>query len=796
MNALWLDLRYATRVLRRAPGLTTIAILTLALGIGANTAIFTIVNAELLRPLPYPRAEEIVQIRAVDTETGGVGPLSPLDMRDLATSAATLEALGLYGYDAPALTEPDGVEPLRAVTVTSGFFDVLDMAPLLGRTLRADEDTPGAVPSAVLSHGFWTRRFGADPAIVGRTIRLDGTTHTVVGVMPEAFAFPDRRIDLWTPLQLDYAELSRGMSFLFGIARIRPGTPAVAAQDEATRIARRLAEAHPETNAHKGTRLVSLRDELTAEERPALLALMAAVTFVLLIACTNVANLLVVRASARSGEVAVRRALGAGRGRIARQFLIEGFLLAALGGLGGCILAAWGVDALLGMTGGSMTRVPVDGRVLGFTAAVLVAVALCMGLAQTLVFTRTDAASGLRGAGRGASGGAGRQRARSTLAAAQLALALPLLVGAALLMRTVGALREVPTGFQPDGVLTVRVELPDARYGGPGSSLAFTENVLERVGALPGVLHAGMTSDLPFSGSRMTSSFAIEGRPAPEAGRDPVADLRIATPGYFDAMGIGLLRGRLFDSADRAGGEPVALINETFARRFFPDGDAVGSRLLLRGQPTGIVGVIDDVRHDDLRAQAWPEFFLPMAQDPSRRLFMAIRVQGDPAAFADRVRDAVLAVDPLLPPTGISTMEDRLERWMAPQRVTFRLLTVFAAVALLLAAMGLYGVIAYAVRQRQRELGIRMALGANARDIVGLVIGQGARVIAIGVVVGIGAALVVARALASLLFGVGPADPLSFAAVSLLLAAIAIAACWLPARRAARTDPMHVLRYE
>jgi putative ABC transport system permease protein len=799
MNAFWLDVRYAARIFRRAPVLTAVAVLTLGLGIGANASMFTVVNALLLRPLPYPSPESLVEVWGRNTTTGERGTLSPVTMLDLQEGASRIEAMAVYGYGSQVLTGDARPEPVRTVSVTSSFFDVLRIPPRMGRVLRPEDDAPDAAPALVLSEGYFDRRFGSDPSIVGATIRLDGVAHTVVGVMPAAFAFPDASVDAWRAARIDFAAASRGTTYLFGIARLRAGTDPAAAQREVSALASRLEAEYP-GNTNAGLQLVPLHEAMVEEARPALLALMAAVGFVLLIACANVTNLLVARASGRTGEVAVRRALGAGRRRLVGQFLIEGGLLTAAGGVAGVLIAAWGLDViqrLAGGTLGSASGLGVDWRVIAFTTTVLAGIGLTLGLAQALVFGRIDAAGAIRASGRGAGSGRTRQRVRATLAGAQLALALPLLVGATLLLRTVGNLRDVPAGFDPDGVISMSVQLPDTRYDDHERQAAFVTSALDRIAGIPGVQVAGMTTDLPFSGSRSTSSFNIEGRPAPEPGRQPIADVRNVSPDYFRAMGIDVLRGRAFDERDRQGSMPVVIINATLAQRFFPGEDALGKRLLLRNDvPTEIVGIIDDVRHDDLRAAAPAEFYRPIAQQWTQRLFIAARVDGDPSAFATPVADAILAVDPELPPVGVRTMNERLERWMTPQRITLRLLGAFAGVAILLAAMGLYGVVSYAVSQRSRELGIRMALGADRREILRLVIGQGARMIVAGLAVGLLAALAVARALSSLLFGVGTVDPLSFAAVSAVLAAVALVACWLPAVRAARVDPLHVLRHE
>lgn len=799
MTDVWQDLRFAARMLRKSPGLTLVAALTLALGVGANTAIFTVVNAVLIRPLPYPRAGQVVQLWETDREKGGQSPLSPLDFRDWQQQNRTFAHLALYGYNSYNLTGAGQPQRIVGSDVSADFFAVLGVAPALGRVFTPAEDTPGGRHAIVLSHGFWLRQFGGQRDVLGRTLTLDGQGYTVVGVMPADFTFPETGVDLWTPLGLDYGSLTRGSHFVLGIGRLREGVSLARARQDLATVARRLEDQYPATNTRVTARLVPLRAQLVGNVRRALLILLAAVGLVLLIASANVANLLIVRATTRRAEIAIRRALGAGTGRLLRQFLVEALLLALVGGVAGVLVAVWGVDGLVSLNRQFLPRIgPIapDGRVLLFALGTLVFITLLLGLVQVATLSGQRETAALREGGRGGGSGPARQRFRAALTIAQIGMTLPLLAGTGLLLQTLVALQRVSPGFRADHLLTMNVTIPAARYPTAERQTGYIDGVLNEVHTVPGVLAAGMNSDLPFSGSRTYSTFEIVGRPAAAAGEGPAADARAVSPEYFRAMGIPLLRGRGLAPQDRAGAPGVVLINQALAERYFPQQDPLGKQLIILGQSREIVGIVGNVRHDDLRASPGPEYYVPLAQEPSTRLFLAVRAAGDPHRLAAAVTRAVHEVDPDEAVFAIRTMQERLTRSLATQRSTLGLLGLFAALALVLAIIGLYGVISFGVAQRARELGIRLAVGAQPRDVLRLMLGQSTRLVAAGLVLGIVAAFATTRALASLLFAVPPADPRTLIAVSALLGFASLVACWVPARRATRTDPMAVLRSE
>jgi putative ABC transport system permease protein len=795
VDEIWHDLRFAGRSLARHPGMAAVAIITLALGIGANTAIFSVVNAVLLRPLPYPAADRLVQVWETDRERGGDGPVSPANYLDVRESSRTLDDVAAYGYSSFIVT--GGAQPQRLVgaEVTPSFFDVLGAAPAMGRDFVAES---GAGANAVvISDALWRSRFAADPAVLGQTIALSGRTYTVTGVMPPGFAYP-QAIDLWATMPVDLSTIDRGRHYLYAVARIAEGSSLEQARADVSAIAERLATDYPGTNSNVLVKLVPLHEQIVGDARTPLIALLVAVGFVLLIACTNVVNVLLTRATGRTREVAVRRALGADSRRLARQFLTEGVLLTACGGAAGLLLAVWGTDVLVTLTAASVprsTETRLDATVFLAALGALALVALGLGGAQAMALARTRHAGNLRD--RTSSGGARGARIRAALAVVQLGLALPLLAGVALLLQTLGALDRVPTGFDPDGLLTMNVSLPAAKYD-EGGQRTFGINVLERVRAVPGVVEAGLTSDLPFAGSRSTSSFSIAGRPQPD-GPGPSADSRQVSAGYFRAMGMNVVRGRGIEQTDDEGAGRVVVINQTLARTWFEGQDPIGEWLRLGGAggppvPHQIVGVVDDIRHDNLRASPEPEFYTSLPQHPLSRLFLAVRAQGDALALADGIRQAIREVDADQPAWSVTTMRQRLDLAIAPQRSTMLLLAVFAVVATALAIVGLYGVIAFGVAQRARELGIRMALGALATDITGLVLRQAAVIVAAGVAIGLLASAALGGVMGGLLFEIEPADPATLAGVTALLAIAAVIACVVPARRATRVDPAITLR--
>jgi len=755
-----------------------------------------VVNAVLLRPLPYPDADRLVQVWETDRVEGGNSTISPANYLDLRADNRTLDAIAAYGYESFILVGDGDPRRIVGAEVTPSFFAVLGTDAAIGRHFGSDDDRGPA--SVVLSDGFWHSRFAADPGVVGRTLVLSGRTYTVTGVMPPGFAFP--RVDVWATMPEDLATVHRGRHYLYGIARIAPGATPAQASADVDAITTRLEADYPDTNRDLRVKLVPLRDEVTGDARTPLVALLVAVGFVLLIACVNVVNLLLTRAAGRKREVAVRRALGANTGRLARQFLTEGLLLAMCGGAAGLLLGVWGIDLLMLITGARLPRaseVRMDGAVFLFAFVVLTVVALGIGGAQALALARSGGHGELRD--RGTTGSARRARVRASLAIAQLALAIPLLAGVALMLQTLVALERVPTGFTPDDVLTMNVSLPGSKYPDPERRRSFVSGALEGVNAVPGVVAAGLTSDLPFSGSRSTSTFTIAGRPDPE-GPGPSADSRQVSPGYFEAMGIPIVRGRGIESRDDDRAAPVVVINRALADRLFPGEEPIGQRLRIGG-PEGtaeheIVGIVENVRHDDLRATPEPEYYTSMLQHPLTRLYLAVRARAEAPALADAVRGAIRDVDPDQPAWSIATMRNRLADAVAPERSTLLLLAIFAAVAFTLAIVGLYGVIAYGVAQRVREMGIRMALGAVAADIARLVLRQAASIVGTGVLAGLAATLALGRLMRSMLFEIAPADPGTLGAVTGVIAVVAIAACLRPAWRATRVDPASTMRVD
>ncbi len=795
MEHLWQDVRFGARVLIRNPALTLVAVLTLALGVGANAAIFTVVNAVLLRPLPYPHAEQLVQVWESDRQRGENGPVSPLNYRDWKEQSRTVD-LSVYEYARFVLTGEGEPQPLVGIQAPPDFFRIMQTTPALGRLPDGPDDAPE--PSVVLSNGLWQRQFGGRADVIGKNITLSGRSYTVTGVMPESFVLGGN-VNAWATLQIDYANETRGNHYLYGIGRLRRGATLAGARSELAALAQAMSEKYPDTNLRSTIKLVPLRDQVVGSAQNALIALLVAVGFVLLIACANVVNVLLARASGRATEVAVRRALGADTRRLAGQFLTEALLLTTVGGVAGMLLADWGVELLVRLAGGALPRageVHIDTRVFVFTLALLTLIALVLGLAQAAALARTEQGVILRDSSRSSTASRGRQRTRALLAVAQLALALPLLTGATLLLRTVYALQHVTPGFQAGGVLSLNVSLPAARYPNGAQQAAFVRQALERINNIPGVTAAGMVSDLPFAGSRSTSSFEIDGRPEAEGGNGPVADSHRVSPGYFAAMNIPVVRGRGILDSNGASAPRTIVIDQALVARYFPDEEALGRTIVLYGQKWQVVGILGNVLHDDLEAQPAPEFYIPIQQMPLTRLFLAVRTTGDPLQLSEPVKTAVREVDPQQPAFSIRTMSQRLEQSIAPQRSTLVLLAVFASLAITLALVGLYGVISYAVAQRMREMGIRVALGAQPRDLARMVYRQSTRIIATGLGIGLALAVGVSRALRGLLFGVRPADPLTLAGVTVLLAAVALVACGIPVRRATRADPMAVLRHD
>ena len=808
MGALLQDIRYGMRMLLKNPGFTAAAVLTLALGIGANSTLFSIVNGVLLRPLPFPDPDRLVAVWENVPEKGwDREPFSYPDYSDWKEQSKSFEKMAAYCYAGAVLGEEGSAEFVAGAAVSADLFPILKARPMLGRVFTPEEDRPGGPRVVVLGHGLWQRRFHSSPALVGREILLDGESYTVVGIMPEGFNFPlpGSPRAFWVPLATDPGTRERielrGNHYLLSVARLRDGVGPEQAEADLDAIARRLEKAYPDTNRGMGAVVFPLHEELVGNVRHALLVLLGAVGFVLLIACANIANLLLARASSRQKEIAIRAALGAGWGRIARQLLVESLLLSLAGGAIGLLAAIWGIDLVIRLAPGPIPRVGeigLDWRVVCFTLGVSLLTGILSGLAPALRFARPSLDPDLREGRGGEAEGWRRNRVRALLVVSEVALSLVLLVGAGLMLRSFQRLRGVDPGLKSDNVLTVRLSLPEARFADGARKAAFFERLLEQARALAGVRAAGVVYTLPLSGSNRSNSFRIPGKPAAPGG-DPDASFRSISPDYLKVMGIPLLRGRVFNEQDGASAPPVALINETFARRFFPGVDPVGRFVETDEEKTQrreIVGVVGDVRFDGLDSKMGPEYYVPYPQGPEASVTLVVRTASDPASLAPALREQVRALDPGLPLYDLRPMEDYLVGSVAPRRFNALLLGSFAAVALALAASGLYGVLAYSVVRRTREIGIRVALGAGPGDVLKLVVAQGMFLVLVGLVLGLAGALILTRFLSSLLFGVGAADPLTFAGVSALLAAVALLACLLPARRAAKVDPVTALRYE
>ncbi len=805
MNTLFQDVRYAFRSLRKSPGFAAAAIATLALGIGANAAVFSLVRGVLLRPLPFPEPERLVAIAESNREKGwGTITASPPNFFDWQSESRSFSAMGAYTTTAATLTGRGEPEQLNATVATAGFFPALAVAPQLGRAFGEAETVRGNERAVVLSHGLWMRRFGGDPGIVGGAIQLDGEPHTVLGVMPPGFRFPEDGADLWAPLAFG-PELStqRGAHYLNVVARRRSDAPLGEARAEIRSIADRLRARYPRSNEGYTAVVTPLSETLVGDVRPALLILLAAVGLVTLIACANVANLLLIRASRRGAEMAIRTALGAGRLRLARQLLTESLVLALAGAAAGLALASGSLDLVLRLAPANVPRlseVRIDAGVLAFTAAWTLAAAVVFGLAPALSAVRSGPMRGLRATGADAASGRGAVRLRRVLVAGQVAIALVLLVGAGLLVKSLTRLSAVDPGFRAENVLAFDVTLPEKRYPDEARQAQFTELLLARMRALPGTRSAGAVFGLPLTGMSFSSSMRIDG--APEGSDEPSAQLRVASADYFRTLGIPLLAGRIFGPEDRSGAPHAILVSASGAKKLWPQGNALGRRVRFGARPGEtriegeIVGIVGDVRDDELGVGPVPEFYASLAQAPTSFFHVAIRTAGPPGRLADAVRSEVRRLDPDLVVNGLSSLGEIVSRSVARPRFTARLLLLFAGMALALSAVGIYGVIAFAVAQRTREIGIRMALGADRVEVRRLVLADGMRLVLGGLVVGVAGALGASRLLTGLLFEVQPADPATHAGVSLILIAVALAACWIPARRASRVEPMAALRSE
>jgi putative ABC transport system permease protein len=805
LETLWHDLRYGARALRKQPGFSLVVVLTLAVGIGANSTIFSFANGVMLRPLPYAQPERLVLLEETAPQRGvwsmGVSFPNFLDWR---AQNQVFEDIAAYSAGTYTLVGGGEPEQVRGARVSSGLFEILGVAPTLGRTVRPEEDRPGSETVAVLSHGLWQRRFGSEPGVVGQTISVNNRPHVVVGVMPPGFRFPEVA-DLWVPLALDTKMWTRNDHGLGAVARLKDGVSLEQASSEMAAIAWRIEEQNPVTNEGLSVGVTDLRAGLVSDYRQALLILLGVVGFVLLIACVNVANLLLARGSSRRKEVSIRVALGAGRWRIFRQLMTESLVLSAAGGILGLLLAVWGLQLLLAAVPVELPfwmKFDLDGRVLGFTAAVSLLTGAVFGAVPALQASKVDLNEALKEGGRGgAAAGAGLKRLRGLLVVGEVALSLVLLVGAGLMMRSFIRLQRVDVGLDPENVLTVAVPLPQAKYREPERQSAFFHQLVERVRSLPGARGAGAVSNLPLDGSRWGRSLTVEGRPVLSVSEAPMINHCVVTPGYFRAMGIPLLAGRDLAESDAREAQKVTVIDERLAREYWPGESPLGKRVRF-GPPESnepwhtVVGVVGAVRHERPDAATRMSVYLPYQQMPVRQMTLAVRTEGEPTGLAAAVRQQVRELDPDQPVTGMRTMEEVISRAIWQPRLHAILFGVFAAVALLLASVGIYGVMSYAVTQRTHEIGVRVALGARPRDILRLVVGHGLTLTLVGIALGAGAALALTQVMSSLLFEVSAADPATFAVNVALLAAVSLVACYIPARRATRVDPLVALRYE
>jgi putative ABC transport system permease protein len=793
------DLRYALRQLRNNPGFTVVTILVLALGIGANAAVFSVINAVLLRPLPFPDPGRLVQIWETNASRGRVqDTVSPYNFVDWRKQSSSMAEMAVYEYESLALTTRGAPERKDVALVSSSFFRIFQTEPQLGRTFSPEDDRPGS-RSVVISYQAWRRHFNSDPNIVGRPITLDGEPFTIIGVMPVGFRFPALGTDLWGTPAFDLKSTGRGSHYLYGVGRLRPGVTLAQAQAEISTIAHRLEQQYPDTNHGGGVMLVPLQEEMVGSFRRALFLLWGAVTLVLLIGCANVAHLLLARSVSRQKEFAIRSALGAGRARLIGQLLSESTILAAAGGLLGIALSPLGIQLL--MAGGGRIvphteAIHVDGHVIAFTSVACLLTAVIFGLLPALRASQVDLAAAVKQSGWDAPSGAS-YRLRSVLVVSELALSVMLLIGAGLLMKSFWQLRRVDPGFNAANVLGMRISVPESHYAGFRERAVLYQEMLDRIQALPGVECAAATNDLPFSGSRTSTSFDIDGLP-PVPGESRDSDYRTVSSAYFSVMRIPLLQGRAFTEADNRRETPrVAIINDALVRRYWRRANPVGQRLTMNGDIYEVVGVVGNVKHDNLAANGVGEIYVPQYQGSTPPwTFLAIRSPTSLASLIPAIRNALREVAPAEPVYNIRTMQDRLSNSIAPQRLNALALAVFASFALLLATIGIYGVVAFAVEQRSREMGIRLAIGARPVDVLRLVVKQGLTLGLLGVAIGVGGALAMSRIIASLLYGTGAGDPFTYLVVSVTFLVLATVASYVPARRAARLDPGVALRWE
>jgi predicted permease len=815
MHDLVADFRYGLRILLRTPGFTLAAIVVLALGIGANTAIFSIVNAVLLRPLPYQDASRIMQIWHVPPAKSFPGmsffSVSPANYLDWQSQNHSFEKIAAYGFDNFNVGGGDRPEAIRGAAVAPGFFSILRVQPVLGRTFSAEEDRPGQGQVVILGHTLWRDHFAADPGIVGRNVVLDGQTYTVIGVMPPKFKFPDWA-DLWVPLAWSNEKRAvRGNHNYMVIGRLKPDVSVQQAKADLGAISARLEQQYPEDDKGWGATVLPLREQIVGDVRPALLVLLGAVAFVLLIACANVANLVLAKTLERKKEMAIRTSLGASRAAVLRQILAETVLLSLAGGTLGLLLARFGIiliQKFLADRLPSSPEITLDAPVLTFTVFLAVLAGILAGLLPAVRFTRTDVNEALKqGQSRGSSDSSG-SKMRGLLVVSEVALSLVLLIGAGLMIRSLLQLSSVQPGFDPNHVLTARLTVPSTRFSSPAAQISFYDQVLRQVRATPGVESAGLIDSLPMDDGGSHQPVAVEGQPVVPMADQPEVDVRMISPGYLRAMRVPVLRGRGLNDSDVAGRPPVVFISESMAKRFWPNENPIGKHITLTFFPSvarEVAGVVGDVKQDSLdqtrpvETLYWPLSQLTVPPSETWRSFgmsLAVRSSADPASAISGVTSAVHQVDPETPVVGVVTMEGLISASLSPQRFNVLLLGAFAGLALVLAAVGIYSVLSYSVRRRVREIGIRMALGATPSNVLQMVVADGMKPIFLGVAIGLAAAFALSRVMTSLIYGVRATDPLTFAGVALLLIAVGLLATVLPAYRATRVEPVRTLREE
>ena len=814
METLIQDIKFGLRMLVKSPSLSIVATIALALGIGANTAIFSVVNAVLLRPLPFPNSDQLFVLFETDTQQGRIrGSHSYPNFFDLRSQNTVFEKVASYYSGDFIMTGRGEPARLQGAVVTADLFPLLGVNPLYGRTFLADEDKPSETGRVViLSEQLFHRRFNSDPSILNQSITLTGVNYTVVGVMPASFEFPvqNEPVELWTTIAGDAAgktpvTAQRGAHFLRVIARLKPNVSPEQAQSEITAIAARLEQQYPDQNTHKSLRLESALLALVGDIRPALLILLGAVACVLLIACANVANLLLARATSRHKEMAIRSALGASRIRVIRQLLTESILLSLVGGAVGLLLAVWWSDLLIALGKEDIPRavhVGIDWRVLGFTFGISVLTGLIFGLFPAFHSSKTELVESLKEGGRGTSDGARRNRLRNVLAVGELAIAVVLLVAAGLLIQSLWRLRNVDSGLQPDNVLTFNVGLPETKYN-TDKQAQFFEQLKRRLESSPGVQSASSIIPLPLSGDRFVISFQIQGREVARKDQ-PSADIFMTGIDYFRTMGIPIVKGRDFDVRDQHGSPPVVIVSEEFARQYFPNEDPIGKRIrpgisTIEGEESTfreVVGVVGNIRNRALSTEPQPVYYVPHTQVPLSQMTVVVKTTNDPRSVISGATKEVASMDPDLPLFGVKTMREYLSSSVATPRFSTTLLSIFAGVALVLTLVGLYGVMSYSVAQRTNEIGIRLALGAQTRDVLLMIVKQGSRLILLGLAIGLFGAYALTRLISSLLFGVTAKDPFTFAAAAVLLALVALLACYVPAWRATKVEPMDALRCE